>query len=148
MVCARSPPRDAPDLPPPALGLGSPGRVGLTQGLGWGAGPRWPPLPGEQLWVEVPRPLTQASGSEGHREAAAVAAGRCGSVEGVSRDQGPAGRRGCRGGRGRGSGPGPSLSPPTSTRRQGSAGMAKPQRVFAGQLWAIIGTNGISEELD
>lgn len=112
MVCALSPPRDAPDLPPPALGLGSPGRIGPTQGLGWGAGPRWPPLPGEQLWVEVPRPLTQASGSEGHREAAAVAAGRRGSVEGVSRDQGPAGRRGCRGGRGRGSKPGPSLSPP------------------------------------
>lgn len=69
------------------------------------------PAPGE-LWVEVPRPLTQASGSEGYREAAAVAAGRCGSVEGVSRDQGPAGRRGCRGGRGRGSESGPSLSPP------------------------------------
>ena len=89
-----------PEMPliyhPPALGLGSLGRVGLTQGLGCGAGPRWPPLHGEQLWVEVPRPLTHASGSEGRREAAAVAAGRRGSVEGVSRDQGSAGRRGCR----------------------------------------------------
>ena len=31
---------DAPDLPPPILGLGSPGRAGLTQDLGWGAAPQ------------------------------------------------------------------------------------------------------------
>lgn len=134
-----------PRPPTSYSGAGVPeGRAaGQTQDLGWGGPTRTTPG-----WVGVPSPL-QASGSVGNDEAAPVAVGRHGSVEGVLRDQGSAGKKGMQVREGSRAGA-QAFSPSACPSPWSGAQLGRPNHnpVFACQLRAIVGINVISEELN